>query len=90
MSIPLMLLVLLLLATCAMVGYRKYVTRDEDDLVHLGEGSLQHSTRQEAMSQTLNQLDKITRILIAATVLYALGLGGAMIYQALQNGPGPS
>jgi hypothetical protein len=90
MSIPLMLLILLILATLALVGYRKFVTREEDDLVHLGEGSVQHSARQEAMGRTLNQLDRITRILVAVTVIYGLGLGVLMIYQALQNGPNPS
>ena len=87
MSIPMVGLLLLVLASCAMAGYRKFVTRDEDDLVHLGQGSLQQSAKQEALAKTLTQLDRITKILIAVTVLYGLGLGGAMIYQALQNGP---
>ena len=83
-------LVLLVLATCAMAGYRKFVTREEDDLVHLGEGSVQHAAKQEALAKTLNQLDKITKILITVTVVYGVALGATMIYQALQNGPTPS
>jgi hypothetical protein len=86
MSIPLMGLLLLVLATCALAGYRKFITREEDDLVRLGSGSVQHGARQEAMAKTLNQLDRITKIVITVTVLYALGLGANMIYQALQNG----
>ena len=30
------------------------------------------------------------KIMITVTVLYGLGLGGLLIYQALQNGPTPS
>ena len=90
MSISLVVLVLLVLATCALAGYRKFVTREEDDLVHLGEGSVQHAAKQEALAKTLNQLDKITKILITVTVVYGIALGGSMIYQALQNGPTPS
>jgi hypothetical protein len=85
MSIPLMLLILLILATLAVFGYRKFVTREEDDLVHLGEGSVQHSARQEALAKTVNQLDRVTKILVTVTVVYGLAVGALMIYQALQN-----
>ena len=87
MSIPLMVLVLLVLATCALAAYRKFVTREEDDLVHLGEGSMQHAAKQVALAKTLEQLDKYTKILITLTVVYGLGLGALLIYNALKNGP---
>lgn len=83
-------LLLLVIATCAVAGYRKFVTREEDDLVHLGEGSVQHAAKQEALAKTLNQLDLYIKILLAVTVIYFLGLGASMIYQTLQNGPTPS
>ena len=70
MSIPMMVLLLLVLATCAMFAYRKFVAREEDDLVHLGEGSMQHAAKQEALARTLIQLDRFAKILIAVTVLY--------------------
>jgi hypothetical protein len=90
MSIPLIGLLLLVLATGAMAAYRKFVTREEDDLVHLGEGSVQHAAKQEALARTLEQLDRVTKILITVTVVYGLVFGGTLIYQALQNGPTPS
>jgi hypothetical protein len=83
-------LILLALATCAMAGYRKFVCREEDDLVHLGEGSVQYTAKQEALARTLNQLDKFTKILVTVTVIYGIVLGGMLIYQALQNGPNPT
>ncbi len=83
-------LLLLVLATLGVVGYRKFVARDEDDLVHLGEGSVQHAARQEALAKTLSQLDMYAKVLISVTVLYAVILGVSLIYQALQNGPTPS
>jgi hypothetical protein len=79
-------LLLLVLASLAVVGYRKFVTREEDDLVHLGEGAMQHAAKQEAMAKQLNQLDLVMKILVTVTVLYGVGLGATMIYQALQNG----
>jgi hypothetical protein len=90
MSIPLMVLLLLVLATGAMAAYRKFVTRDEDDLVHLGEGSMQHAAKQVALAKTLEQLDKFTKILIDVTVLYGLGFGATLIIQTLQHGPATS
>ena len=90
MSISMMLLFLLVLATCAVVGYRKFVTREEDDLVHLGEGSSQQAAKQEAMSKQIIQLDKVMKILITVPILYGVGLGATMIYQALQTGGPPS
>lgn len=83
-------LLLLVLATLALVAYRKFVTREEDDLVHLGEGSVQYTAKQEALAKTLTQLDRITKIMISVTVIYGIGLAGSMIYQALQNGPNPT
>jgi type II secretory pathway component PulJ len=88
MSIPLMLLALLILASLAVVGYRKFVTRDEDDLVHLGEGSVQHTARQEAMTKTIAQIDRFMKILVTVTVVYGLGVGAMMVYQALNNTTG--
>ena len=90
MSIPVMGLILLVLATLGMFAYRKFAMRGEDELVHLGSGSVQHSARQEAMAKTLTQIDLIAKVLVIVTVLYGIGLAAIMIYQALQNGPGPS
>ncbi|HVW10446.1 MAG TPA: hypothetical protein VHC90_17785 [Bryobacteraceae bacterium] len=90
MSIPVMLLILLILATLALVGYRKFITREEDDLVHLGEGSVQAAARQEAMAKTVNQLDRAMKILVTITVIYGLGVGAMLIYQALQNSSNPT
>jgi hypothetical protein len=87
MSIPLMVLMLLVLATCALAAYRKFVTREEDDLVHLGQGSMQHAAKQVALARTLEQLDKLTKILVTVTVVYGIGLGALLIYNALENGP---
>ena len=84
MSMSLMGLILLVLATCAVVAYRKFVTRDEDDLVHLGEGSMQASAKQEALAKSLTQIDMLMKVMIWVTVLYGLGIAGMAIYQGLQ------
>ena len=90
MSISLVGLLLLVLATCALAAYRKFVTREEDDLVHLGEGSVQHGAKQEALAKTLDTLDKLLKVMITVTIIYVLILGGTMVYQTLQNGSNPS
>ena len=89
MSMPLIFLTLLVLATLAMFAYRKFVSRDTDELVHLGEGSVQASAKQVAYDKTVSQVDKIVKVLIIATVVYGIALGAFMIYQQL-NSAGPS
>jgi len=87
MSMPLIFLVLLILATLAMFAYRKYISRDTDELVHLGEGSVQASARQVSYDKTVTQVDKLMKILMIVTILYGVALGAYMIYQQL-NGSG--
>ena len=88
MSMPLMFLVLLILATLAMVAYRKYISRDTDELVHLGEGSVQASAKQVAYDKSVSQVDKITKLLMIVTILYGVALGAFMIYQQLNGSAG--
>jgi hypothetical protein len=87
MSMPLIFLMLLILATLGMVAYRKFVSRDADELVHLGEGSAQAGAKQVAYDKAVTQVDKITKILMIVTVVYGVALGAFMIYQQL-NGSG--
>ncbi len=87
MSMPLIFLVLLILANLAIFAYRKYVSRDADELVHLGEGSVQASARQVSYDKTVTQLDRIMKILMIVTIVYAVAVGAFMIYQQL-NGAG--
>jgi NAD dependent epimerase/dehydratase family enzyme len=49
------------------------VTREEDDLVHPGEGSMQHAAKQVALARTLEQLDKFTKILPYPALKLAFG-----------------
>jgi uncharacterized membrane protein len=89
MSMPLIFLVLLVLATLGVFAYRKFVSRDSDELVHLGEGSVQAAAKQVAYDKTVTQVDKVVKILMIVTVVYGVALGAFMIYQQL-NGASPS
>lgn len=88
MTMPLMVLVLLVLATLAMFAYRKFISRDTDELVHLGEGSVQASAKQVAYDKNVTQVDKIVKILMIVTIVYGVALGVFMIVQQLNGGAG--
>lgn len=57
--------------------YRKYVSRAEVDILHLGENEASHIPQQEAMAHRLETIDRwgkiLTIVLIAYGVLIACG-----------------
>ena len=71
----------------AMALYRKYVSRDEDDAVHLNataDGVLQHQTE---VAVKLDAIDKWGKTLTAVEVVFGLVLACVWLYQAwIENG----
>jgi len=49
---------------------------------------VQHTARQEAMAKSITQIDRLMKILVTVTIVYGLGIGAMMIYQALNNTSG--
>jgi hypothetical protein len=89
MSIPLALWVVIAAALAIIYVYRRIVSGNSDELVHLSDVSDAVLEKQEATARTIQQLDRIVLILTIAFVVYGLLLGGAQIYQAF-NSPSPS
>jgi hypothetical protein len=89
MSIPLALWVVIAAALAIIYVYRRIVSGNSDELVHLSDVSDAVLEKQEATARTIQQLDRIVLILTIVFVVYGLLLGGVQIYQAF-NSPSPS
>ena len=62
-----------------MAGYRKAVSVNEDEMLHLG--SPMESTRQVTIAHKLDAIDKWGKLLTAITATYGLLLAIAYTYQ---------
>lgn len=78
---------LLLLTVLALFIWRKRVSRQEDDTLHVSEaGSFAKSAEQAAVAQKLELIDKWGKIVTAVVVLYGVILGGLYVWQSwVQN-----
>jgi hypothetical protein len=79
-------LIALIAAIALVIGYRKLVSDSVDEFVHVADDAGSTVAKQENVAHKLAKLDLILKVLIAVTVLYALGLLGLYGYQAF-NGP---
>ncbi len=61
--------------------YRRFLTRNEDDYVHVAEGEANRIPQQIALAQRLDSIDRWERILIAATVIVGVVIGAAYLYE---------
>lgn len=81
---PFALVVWLALAS-AVVGlavYRKLISRDEDDSLHVGPGDNTRVTQQAAMAARLDVVDKWGKTLTVIAVALGMVLVGVAVYQA--------
>jgi hypothetical protein len=60
--------------------YRKLITRNEDDYLHVADGEAKAIPQQVAMAQRLDMIDRWEKILLIAATVTGLALGGAYIY----------
>ena len=81
--------VILLIAMTVVVAivavYRKIVSRNEDDFVHLAEGTSQLIVNQQKTAQSLQTLDRIGITLTVATAAYGVGLLAMYLYTGLMQ-----
>ena len=76
--------ILWLAAACAVLGlaiYRKLVSRQEDDNLHIGEHDALQVARQAAISSRLDFVDKWGIALTIAVVVFGMLLAGVYLYQ---------
>jgi hypothetical protein len=87
MTIVVSIWVVLFLAVATLAGVRKWVAREEDDTLHLGQTGGSFSKRQTALAATLDRVDKFGKALTVVMVVYGLALLGRIVYQAwLESG----
>jgi hypothetical protein len=70
----------------AMALYRKRVSADEDDAIHLTAGTERLVQHQEEVAGRLSTIDKWGKTLTALEVVFGLALAGIWLYQAWLDG----
>lgn len=76
---------LLTLALIALALYRKYVARNEDDLVHLADGEVPMIAEQQKVAARLETLDRWGKRLTFLDVVFGLGLLTILIVGGLRD-----
>ena len=72
--------IVLALAVIAMIAWRKVVTRQEDDSLHVM--NMGAATHQADVTHKLDVIDKWGKLLTAVTIVYGLILAGLYLYQS--------
>jgi hypothetical protein len=75
----LVLEIVLVLAVIAMIVWRKMISRNEDDTLHVMHGA--GPSVQSELAQKLDVIDKWGNILTVITVVFGLLVGAAYVYQ---------
>lgn len=77
------------LATIGLALYRKMVTRNEDDYLHVAEGEAKAIPQQIATAQKLDAIDRWEKLLMIVTVAGGVLVGLAYLYQLWLEGQKP-
>jgi hypothetical protein len=77
------------LAAAGLALYRKYVTRNEDDYIHVAEGEAKAIPQQMEVAQKLDVIDRWERILMIVAVAGGVLLGLAYLYQLWEQSQKP-
>jgi len=87
MSVAFVVFAVLLVALLAVFSYRKLVSRDEDDYIHVGSDPTgQLTAKQQNVARTLENLDRMSTALTVITVIYGIALACFYAYQAFMSG----
>jgi len=77
---------LLVLSVVALFVWRKTVSRNEDDNIHVLHGTTVLA-QQEDVAHRLDVIDKWGKILTLVTVVFGLALGAAYVWQSFVSPP---
>lgn len=70
-----------------LIAFRAWITRREDDSLHLRQAELSIVSEQATMARILDVVDRWGQALTVAALLFGLVIGAAYLYQAfLRNG----
>ena len=77
-----MIWVVLGVATLGLALYRKLISANEEDLVHLADGEQSQIPGQVTLARKLDAIDRWGKILTVVTLLLGVAIGIAFMYQA--------
>ena len=77
----------LILIIVAVALYRKWLEDHGDHYIHLHNDSIDSRviTTQTSMAKRIETLEKLTRYLIVAAIVYGIAIAGAALYSAWNN-----
>lgn len=64
--------------------YRKFISRTEVDLIHLGDRESQVVSEQAKFAHRLEAIDRWGKILTIAVIVYGIAIAAAYLYSAWQ------
>ena len=70
------------LVVVGMLGYRRWVSRNEDDTLHVMDSDIGMVPQQAALSVKLESIDKWGKLLTVIALVYGLLVGCAYLYQS--------
>jgi hypothetical protein len=76
---------LLVLAVLGLALYRKLLSTQEDDLMHIGTGEEKLISQQVQMASKMNALDRWNKMLLVLIVVSGLVLGALFLYRAWES-----
>ena len=75
---------ILVLFVVGLALYRKFVSRQEDDYIHLDSGV---AAKQALVDRKLSSIDRWGKSLTVAALIFGLIIGGLYLYQIWRVGP---
>ena len=83
MPISVMVLIGMVLGTLGLAGYRKLVSRSEDDFIHLGSEDTGIVSAQVHTAETLDRIDRAGKALTTVTGIYAVAVLAWFVWQEM-------
>jgi len=81
-------LIVMTVVVAILAAYRKFVARNEDDVVHLADASGQLVTNQLKTARSLKVVDRLGVGITIATGVYAIVLFALFLYNGFTHPPG--
>jgi hypothetical protein len=85
LTIPAVIWVAMALSTVALALYRKFVSREEVDTIHLGERESTVVSSQEVFADRLDSIDRWGKMLTIVLIAYGLVLACGYLFLAWQE-----
>jgi len=83
MTVSVMVLIAMTVVVAMLALYRKVVARNEDDTVHLADGTVQLIAQQKKTGHDLCLIDRAGVTLTVATAVYGIALVAQYLYAGL-------